>query len=370
MIMDSYIPLMIPNILEEDIEAVTDVLRSGMLVQGLKVEQLEKEIAEYLNVDFAIAVSNGTAALHMSLVALGVGEGDEIIIPALSYIATANVVELVGAKPVFVDIDLKTFNIDVTKIEAAITDKTMAIMPVHEFGLVADINEIIEIASSHNLFVIEDAACALGATDNMKFAGSFGTVGSFSFHPRKAITSGEGGVIVTNDASLAAKLRSLRNHGIELQNGEMEFVLPGFNYRMTDFQAALLSSQFKRFDEILSYKQELVEVYNQNINNPKIVIPSIPKGKKHSWQTYHIVLDDSVNRNEAMELLRKNNVGTNYGAQCIPNEQFYKRKYNLDCKTLFPNAIAAYKQGLAIPLYEKLSKEQIAYISEILNKID
>jgi perosamine synthetase len=367
--LDSFIPLMVPNILEEDVRAVSSVLLSGMLVQGDKVEQLEKEIANYLNVKHAIAVTNGTASLHMTLVAMGIGAGDEVIVPALSYIATVNVVELVGAKPVFVDVDLKTFNIDFTKIEEAITPLTKVIIPVHEFGLVADINEVITIADKHNLYVIEDAACALGATDNKKYAGSFGNAGSFSFHPRKAITSGEGGMVVTNDDDLASKLRALRNHGIEMQNGKMEFILPGFNYRMTDFQAALLSSQFKRFEAILSYKDELANVYKQCIDNDKIKVPVVPIGKKHSWQTFHIIIDDVVNRDNVIIELKKKNIGTNYGAQCLPNEQYYKKQYNLNCDKLFPNAMVAYKQGLGLPLYEKLTHEQIEDISKILNNI-
>ena len=175
---------------------------------------------------------------------LGIGAGDEVIVPAFSYVATANVVEIVGAKCVFVDVERDTFNIDVSKIERAITPRTKAIIPVHEFGLACDISELMKIAEKHNLFVIEDAACALGATENEKFVGTFGQVGSFSLHPRKAVTSGEGGILTTDDDDLAEKFRVLRNHGISMQNGKMDFVAAGFNYRMTDFQAALVRGQF------------------------------------------------------------------------------------------------------------------------------
>jgi perosamine synthetase len=239
----NFIPLAKPNIRESDIENVAVVLRSGMLVQGAEVLNIEARLAEYLKVKHVICLSNGTATLHTALLALGIGPGDEVIIPALSYIATANVIERVGATPIFVDVEERSFNIDATKILAAITAKTKAIMPVHEFGLIADINIIKEIADANNLYLIEDAACALGAKQNDVFAGTIGDFGSFSFHPRKAITSGEGGCLVTNDDALADKARTLRNHGVDMSTGSMEFIEAGLNYRMTDFQAAMLKGQ-------------------------------------------------------------------------------------------------------------------------------
>jgi len=203
--MENKIPLMVPDIKPDDIKAVTDVLQTGMLIQGKQVALFEQDVARYLNVKHAIAISNGTATLHLALIAAGIGQGHEVIVPALSYVATANVVELVGATPVFVDIDLQTFNIDVSKIESAITPKTKAIIPVHEFGLLANMELLMPIAIKHNLIVIEDAACALAASVGCQFAGTFGTLGSFSFHPRKAITSGEGGMLITNDDALEKK---------------------------------------------------------------------------------------------------------------------------------------------------------------------
>ena len=178
-----FIPLMVPDIRQEDIDAVVSVLQTGMFTQGSKVEELENNLAKYLGVKHAIAVSSGTATLHLALVALGIGKGNEVIVPAFSYMATANVVELVGATPIFVDIDINTFNIDINLIEQAITSNTKAIMPVHEFGLACDIIEICKLAKKYDIKVIEDAACALGATESGKFTGTFGDVGSFSFHP-------------------------------------------------------------------------------------------------------------------------------------------------------------------------------------------
>jgi perosamine synthetase len=364
-----FIPLMVPDIRQEDINAVMDVLRSGMLIQGDRVEEFEKNFANYIGVRNAIAVSSGTASLHLALLAIGVGKGDEVIVPAFSFMATANVVELVGAKPVFVDIEIETFNIDMKLIEQAITPRTKAIIPVHEFGLACDIIEICCIAKKHGLKVIEDAACALGATENKRFTGSFGEVGSFSFHPRKAITSGEGGILTTNDDELACKLRALRNHGIETQNGKTEYVIAGFNYRMTDFQAALLSSQFARFIENLESRNKLAKLYFSELQNCKrIQLPCVPDKKKHTWQSFHIVLNDDIDRDALILNLKKQGIGTNLGAQCMPFQRYFQEKYSLNCNEMFANAMRAFEQGLVLPLYSKLKAKDIKFI--VCNFVD
>lgn len=362
-------PLMIPNITEPDISAVTAVLRSGMLTQGEQVGLLEETVSSTTKVDESIAVSNGTASLHLALIALGVGPGDEVIVPAFSYIATANVVELVGAIPIFVDIDLSTFTMDYTKIESVITNKTKAIIPVHEFGLAADISKICEIAIRHDVFVIEDAACALGAMENNIHVGSFGDLGSFSFHPRKSITSGEGGIITTKSRKLASICRSLRNHGIDSDNKKsMEFIVAGFNYRLTDIQAAMLNSQLTRLNEMLEVKNYLANIYLNELNDDSCILPSIPENKNHTWQTFHIILDESISQKNFIADLKNKGIGTNYGAQCIPEQTFYKNKYGFDCKVLFPNAYRAYKSGLAIPLYFGLTDTDISIIAMQINK--
>jgi len=367
--MDKFIPLASPDINSQDIQAVTDVLKSGMLVQGKKVTELERNIANFLETNHVIATSNGTSTMHLALVTLGIGVGDEVIVPAFSYVATANVVELVGATPIFVDIDINTFNIDVSKIEEVITKNTKAIIPVHEFGLACDMLTILAIAKKYELKVIEDAACALGAKQNGVYVGTTGDFGSFSLHPRKAITSGEGGLLIANKKNNADKVRILRNHGIEIIDGQMEFVEAGFNYRLTDFQAALVNSQLKRLTETLKYKNILADIYLSEIVNPNIKLPSIPKGMTHTWQTFHVLMETNQMRDNAIKSLREKNIGTNYGAQCIPAQKFYKNKYNLSYKSLYPNAYKAYKHGLAIPLYEKLTKENISYIAKQLNRL-
>jgi perosamine synthetase len=348
---------------------VNAVLRSGMLVQAHNVKAFEDAIAAYTHAGYAAAVSNGTATMHLALIALGIGKGDEVIVPAFSYVATANVVELVGATPVFVDIDSNTFNIDVTQIEAKITPRTKAIIPVHEFGLACDIEAVMQIAQKHKLHVIEDAACALGATQNGQFVGSFGVFGSFSFHPRKAVSSGEGGIVTTSSAELYRKICILRNHGVEMVDGKMEFVEAGFNYRMTDFQAALVNSQFLRFPSIIDYKRSLAEVYFNEITSTGFQLPVVPADRPHTWQTFHVLTDDGIDRDQLIVTLKEAGIGTNYGAQCIPAQVFYQNKYKLDAQGEFPNAYRAFKKGLALPIYEKLTKEQIQYISKTINNI-
>ena len=367
--MNSFIPLARPNLLENDIELVTQVLRSGMLVQGRYVEELEKVFIEFTGSSNASALSNGTATLHLSLIALGIGPGDEVIVPAFSYVATANVVELVGAKPIFVDIDSETFNISISAIEKAISGKTRAIIPVHEFGLACNIGAIMEIAEKHRLHVIEDAACALGAKFKGRHVGSFGSFGSFSLHPRKAISSGEGGVLITSDSALDKQVKILRNHGIETVDGQMEFSAFGFNYRMTDFQAALVVSQSNRLESSIAYKRELASVYFEELNQTRLRLPVTPGYTEHTWQTFHVMLDVGINRNQLILDLKDKGIGANYGAQCIPYMKVYRQKYGLNCETFFPHALAAYKHGLALPLHDLVTKEHVKYISSTIKKL-
>ncbi len=357
-----------PNIQEADILRLQNVLKSGNLVQGKEVEFIESKICSYLYSDFASMVASGTASLHIALKVLDIGIGDEVIIPAFSFIATANVIELVGATPVFVDINIDTFNIDEKKIEEKISAKTKAIMPVHEFGLCANMPEILKIAKKHSLYVIEDAACALGAKINNKFAGTFGDFGSFSFHPRKAITSGEGGCIITNNKIYNKQIKTLRNHGIEHGNAPINFIEAGFNYRMTDFQASLLNGQLNRLEDIIEKRNVYANIYSNKIKNQNIKLPTIPKNYNHTWQTYHLLLKDESTRNKLMVYLLGNGVQSNYGAQCMPCMTYYKNKYKHNSEIKFPNAYKAYSCGLAIPLYENLSIEEVEYIINLLNK--
>jgi perosamine synthetase len=365
----AFIPLASPDIREADIEEMVRVVRTGMLVQGKEVAAFEESVQRFLGVGHAVCVTNGTATMHLALLALGIGPSDEVIVPAFSYMATANVVELVGAKPVFADIEPRTFNIDSGLVRRLITPATRAIIPVHEFGLACDITGIMRIAEERGLHVIEDAACALGARENGRAVGTFGRFGSFSLHPRKAITSGEGGILTTNDAAMAERIRILRNHGIHPARPGMDFVAAGFNCRMTDYQAALVHSQFHRLPGIIERRQALARVYFEEIRHPAFVLPETGDGKLHTWQSFHCLVDEGLDRARVMEFLKENGIGTNYGAQCMPAQTWFRNKYGHDSEVEFPHAWRAFTRGLALPLYEKLSFEDIKYISSVINRI-
>lgn len=356
-----------PDITEEDISAVVRVLRSGHLVQGPEVARLERVFAQLVGSRHAVAVSNGTASLHLALIALGIGPGDEVIVPAFSYIATANVVERVGARCVFVDVEPGIFNVGPEGVEAAITPRSRAIVPVHEFGLACDIARIAEIGRRRGIPVIEDAACALGALRGRRHVGSVGEVGSFSLHPRKAVTSGEGGMLTTDDDALATQFRILRNHGIDERR---EFVAAGLNCRMTDFQAALVHGQLTRLDAILDRRAELASVYRHELGAAGwLELPKVPEGCRHSWQTFHALLSDTIDRDGVIQALAERGIGANYGAQCIPAQPYFRDRYRLDSESLFANAYGAWRHGLALPLHSAMSRQDVVQVATQLTEV-
>lgn len=354
-----------PSIGKDEIEAVKKVLLSGQLVHGEECNLFEKELSAYLNCEDVVLVSSCTAALHLSLIALGIGKGDAVIVPAFTFPATVNAVELTGARPILVDVSLNTYDIDVTKIEETInnwhgSEKIRAIVPVHEFGCPVEMTKIMHIANKYSLLVIEDAACALGSMYNGKKIGTFGSAGCFSFHPRKAITTGEGGAIAVNDKNLAEKLRVLRNHGIKYVNNAADFVLPGYNYRMTNLQAALGRTQLKKFDMWLQKRNKLQEIYREQLSNLKFI--SLPKNiNGHSWQTFMIILNEQINRSEFIFNLRNQGVEANLGAQAIHCLKYYKEKYNYQ-ESDFLNADKLYKYGVAVPFYQDMAEDDVAFV--------
>ncbi len=360
------IPLSFPSIDQSDVEHVLRVLESGQLVQGRYVQSLERALAELVGVEYAVAVSSGTATLHLALLSLGVGPGDEVVVPAFSYIATANVVELVGARPVFVDIRLDDFNIDPDRIAAAITPRTKVIMPVHEFGYPAEMDRIQEIADGYNLAVIEDAACALGSEWKGRNVGAWGRIGSFSLHPRKAVTSGEGGVLTTNDSGLAKYFRIMRNHGIDDTGGVMDFVAAGFNYRMTDIQAALIVGQIERLEAIIARHDAIADCYDKGLDPRFFQKPRPPLNGRTTWQSYHILLNSDGERPRFLNFLREKGIGASYGAQCIPVQTYYRSKYGYTGAD-FPEAYRAFSQGVVLPLFHAMTNEQISYVIDTLN---
>ncbi|WBW96608.1 DegT/DnrJ/EryC1/StrS family aminotransferase [Oceanirhabdus sp. W0125-5] len=356
------IKLAVPNIGKEEFDEIKKVLDSKYLVQGEKVLEFERMVSRYLNVNNAIAVSSGTAALHLALIALNIKSGHEVIVPDFSFPATSNVVELVGGYSKFVDIKLDSFCIDAEKIEEKITEKTKAIIPVHEFGQSAHMDKIMELAKKYNLKVIEDAACALGAEYKGKKVGSIGNLGCFSFHPRKAITTGEGGMIVTNNNELAEKIRSLRNHGISYKDGKVQFAFAGFNYRMTDIQGAIGVVQMRKLERLIKRRVELANEYNKLLRDAEdILLPVEKVESRHVYQTYHIMVNERINRNHLIIKLKENGIETNLGAYAIHNQKYYKEKYQCD-DIEFRNSNLAYNQGLALPLYYGLDDENIRII--------
>ncbi|ALO15760.1 UDP-4-amino-4-deoxy-L-arabinose--oxoglutarate aminotransferase [Salinivirga cyanobacteriivorans] len=357
-----------PYIPERAYDLVKKVLESGNLIQGQYVTEFEQLVQTYLSVPYAKMVTSGTAALHLAMLALDIQQGDEVIVPAFTYPATANAVELVGAKPVMVDINFTDFCIDTSKIEAKITSKTRAIMPVHEFGQAAKMDDIIAIARKHKLKIVEDAACALGTDYEGEMAGTFGDFGCFSLHPRKAITTGEGGIVVTHDKKLARKIDLLRNHGAEKRDGKLDFCLPGLNYRMTDFQAAMGIPQLEEMEQIIDIRQQQAQEYNALLEAIDWVqTPMIFPERKHVYQTYHVLIRNR-NRDELIQLLREKGVETNLGAQALHCLTFFAEKYGYQPGD-FPNARDAYNQGLALPLGSHLNNGDIEKVVDLIKMI-
>lgn len=356
------IKLALPDIGEEELSEVKKVFDSKYLVQGDKVEEFENLVKKYLNVKYVIAVTSGTAALHLALVSLNVKSGNEVIVPDFTFPATSNVVELVGASTKFVDIKSESFCIDVDQIEKNITQKTKAIIPVHEFGQSADMDKIMYLAKKYNLKIVEDAACALGAEYKGKMAGTIGDIGCFSLHPRKAITTGEGGLVVTNNDELAEKIKILRNHGLSYVNGKPQFVMAGLNYRMTNIQGAIGVAQMKKLRHINKKRMEIAHKYNELLRDMEgITIPEEKSYGKHVWQSYHILLDKEIDRDLLIKKLKEKGIETNFGAYAVHMQPYYKNKYKYD-DINYKNASNAYQQGIVLPLHTGLSKDNLIYI--------
>jgi perosamine synthetase len=347
------IRLAVPEIGEEEVQAVAAVLRSGFLVQGPVVQAFEERMAAAVGTAHAIAVSSGTAALHLALLGLDVGPGDEVVVPGFTHPATANVVERTGARPVLVDIDLETFNVQPEAMLRAIGPRTRAIVPVHLFGVPAEMDRI-QAAVPRSVAVVEDAACALGSTYGGKRCGGLGRVACFSFHPRKVITTGEGGLLTTDDAALADRLRRLRNHGQVLENGRGRFVDAGLNYRMTDFQAALGLAQMDRLPAILARRAALARAYEAAFQGwAGASTPRVPAGAEPAWQSYVVLLREGIDRDAVQARLRADGIETNLGTYALAAQPHYRDHPPL------PASLAAQQRSLALPLHTRLSDADV-----------
>ncbi len=372
-----YIQISQPFMGQDEWEACKGPIFSGWMTQGPRVAEFEKLFAEIHGVKHAIAVSNCTTALHIAVVACNVQAGDEVIVPAFTWVSTANIVEYCGATPVFVDIDLKTFNLDVNQLAAKITNKTKAIIPVHLFGLCADMDEIKEVAG--DIPIIEDGACAAGSIYKGRYAGGLGDIGCFSFHPRKSVTTGEGGMLTTNSDKLAEQMKCLRNHGASLSEeqrhkGPKPYILPefdmvGYNYRMTDLQGAVGVVQLKKLKQFIDERNHWANYYTNELSTLEwLHTPYIPNGSEHGWQSYVTFIDESkspCSRNDLMEYLQQNGVATRPGTHAVHLLNFYSKKYNLKPSD-FPNAMKADQQSMSIPLHNLMKEEDYQYIVQLL----
>lgn len=378
---DTYLPYAQQWVDEEDIGEVVKVLKSDFLTTGPKIEEFEKRFADYVGAKYAVSISNGTAALHAACFAAGINEGDEVITSPITFAASANCVLYQGGKPAFADINPKSYNIDVEDIERKITKKTKAIIPVDFTGQAVDIDGINEIAKKYGLVVIEDAAHSLGAEYKGKKIGSLVDMTTFSFHPVKHITTGEGGMITTNDEKLYNKLKLFRTHGITrdkemLHNKEegpwfYEQLELGYNYRMTDIQAALGISQLNKINGFLKRRREIAKKYDEYLKNiDGIILPYQESFSKSAWHLYVIQLElekFKVGRKEIFEALQAENIGVNVHYIPVYYHPYYKRLgYE---KGLCPNAEKLYERIITLPLYPKMKDKDIEDVVNALDKV-
>lgn len=354
------IPITRPVMGDSEISAIAAVLDSGYLVQGAQVAEFERLVADHVGTTHAVAVSNCTAALRVALLALGTRPGDRVIVAPYSWVATANVIELCGATPVFVDIDPATFNLDATLLRERLEllsrsgeiDTVRAIMPVHTFGTVVGIGALAEIAAQYAVPLIEDAACALGAHENGRPAGSIGAIGCFSFHPRKIITTGEGGMIVTDDQHIADFARTFRNHGQQVVEGSVEFVMAGDNLRLTDVQGAIGVAQMARLAGLIEARSSRAARYDAMVE-PLGFVPQ-QRGDGAAVQSYVVLSPPGLPAGEVIGELRSRGIEATVGTNAIPFTRFYAERYGIDEGDL-PHTTAVGARAVTLPLFPQMS---------------
>jgi dTDP-4-amino-4,6-dideoxygalactose transaminase len=370
--MNGLIPLHRPNIGEEEIEQLQEVINSGWVGRGPKVDEFEQKAAEYLGVQHAVAVSSCTAALHLSLVALGIGPGDEVLVSDFTFPATGHAVLYSGAKPVFVDIDPRTYNIDPDDMVKKVTKRTKAIIPVHMFGQPADMGAVIHLAEVRGLKVIEDAACAFGAKYNNYYAGTFGDVGCFSFHGTKGITTGEGGMVVTDDEELAHKIKRLsvfgmmpiweRQHSKELVIAEFNDL--GYNYRMGDLAAAVGVAQLEKADRLITDRRKIAYFWDNVLSDLDFLeIPYVSGGVFHTYQAYTVLLDKRIDRDKLINKMRKWSIQTAIGGYASHTQPVYKSED--EC----PVSLDISKRTLKLPMYYSITTSHVHTIVLLLKDI-
>jgi perosamine synthetase len=343
-----------PDVGPEEAHAVAEVLESGFLTMGPKVDEFERELAAICGVPHVVVVSSGTAALHLAVLALGLEPDDEVIVPAYTFPATANAVSLSGARPRLVDVDPETMNLDIERVADAVGARTRAVLAVHLFGRPLDWDALTA-AVPDRVAVIEDAAGALGARSRGRPCGSLGVMGCLSFHPRKIVTTGEGGAVATGDDSFADTVRRLRHHGIE-PGGDFEIRTPGTNYRLSDILCAVGIPQVRRLDELLAARARVAAAYTERLQGI-VATPSAADGDVHGWQAYVVRLE---RRDEALAALREQGVEAQIGTYALHRLAAYADEGK------FPGADAAYEQALALPFHTRLSDDAIDRVAAAL----
>jgi perosamine synthetase len=363
------IPLSAPDITEAEIAAVTAVLRTSRLSLGPRMEEFEQSVARYVGATHAVAVNSGTSALHLCIRALGISEGDEVIVPSFAFIAVANVLRYERAVPVFVDIEPQTLNLDPARIEEAITPRTRAIIVVHTFGTPAALGDILEIARRHNLFVIEDACEALGAQFDVRKVGSFGDAAVFGFYPNKQITSGEGGMLVTNDSNVAALARKLRNHGRSESGEWLQHDELGYNYRISEMNCALGAAQLRRIESILERREAIASEYCRRLQNqPDLELPPIGLPRRRiSWFVYVARLSTrftTTHRDRIVQEMALRGIACGRYFAPIHLQPAYRAQSHRSMSLTQTESIAP--RTLALPFFNQLSDSQIAEVCATL----
>lgn len=371
------VPITKPSLTEEEARAPFESIKSGWVTQGPKVAEFEKAVASYVGAKHGIATTSCTTGLHLAMAAIGIGPGDEVICPSFTFIASANAILYTGATVVFCEIDPRTFNIDPNDVEKRITKKTKAIMPVDQIGLACDIDAINDIAKRHGLDVVEDAAPAIGESYKGRKVGSNAHQTVFSFHPRKVITTGEGGMITTDDDALADRARKLRAHGMSVSDLDRhkadriiieEYPELGFNYRMTDIQASIGLVQLRRLDELLGLRRARAERYNRELPGVKgIEIPYVPEYAEHTYQSYclRLTTDCTLDREDLMTNLLRRGVATRRGVMASHLEKTYTDRNG---KVSLPVTEAATASTMLIPLYATMTDEEQSWVIESLRE--
>jgi dTDP-4-amino-4,6-dideoxygalactose transaminase len=367
-----------PVLGEEEWQALREPLESGWLTQGPKVAAFERAFAERHRVRHAVATTSATTGLHLALAALGIGPGDEVIVPAFTWVATANAALYCGATPVFADVDRRTFNVDPADVARRVTPRTRAVIPVHLFGLCADI-EVLRAVLPAGVAIVEDAACAAGGARRGVPAGGLGDVAVFSFHPRKSITTGEGGMVTTNDDRIAERARILRNHGASVSEeerhaGPRPYLLPdfdelGFNYRMTDLQGAVGLVQLAKLDRFIDERAAAAVRYREALARLGwLRLPEEPRDGRHAWQAFVAYVDPATAprpRNEIMALLQERGIATRPGTHAVHMLGYYRVRFGLE-PDHYPAARDCDRHSMAIPLHNRMTQDDYAYVADAL----